>query len=139
MLFALTAWPHAARGVRAVVALERRRDYAEAARASGAGPVRLMRQLLPAARGFLSVEIILLVPAMLIAEATVSYLGLGFPGSSASWGTLLQDAANVQVLREAPWILAPAVSLFLVTLGLHLLNLAAVVTPARLTLPTGGR
>jgi len=139
MLFALTAWPHAARGVRAVVALERRRDYAEAARASGAGPVRLMRQLLPAARGFLAVEVILLVPAMLIAEATVSYLGLGFPGSSASWGTLLQDAANVHVLRETPWILAPAVSLFLVTLGLHLLNLTAMATAPRLTVPTGGR
>jgi len=121
-LFALTAWPHAARGVRSIIAAERARDYAEAARALGAGPFRLFLHLLPAARGFLALEIVLLVPALLIAEATVSYLGLGFPPASASWGTLLQDAANVRMLSEAPWVLAPAVSLFLVTLGLHLVN-----------------
>ena len=62
----------------------------------GAGPLRLLLHLLPAARGFLAVEVVLLVPALLVAEATVSYLGLGFPEASASWGTLLQDAANVQ-------------------------------------------
>lgn len=121
-LFALTAWPHAARGVRSIIAVERARDYAEAARASGAGPLRLFLHLLPAARGFLATEIVLMVPALLIAEATVSYLGLGFPEASASWGTLLQDAANVRLLTEAPWVLAPAACLFLVTLGLHLVN-----------------
>jgi len=121
-LFALTAWPHAARGVRSIISVERARDYAEAARALGAGPFRQFLHLLPAARGFLAVEVVLLVPALLVAEATVSYLGLGFTEASASWGTLLQDAANVRFLTEAPWVLAPAVSLFLVTLGLHLVN-----------------
>jgi peptide/nickel transport system permease protein len=76
---------------------------------------------LPAARGFLAVEVVLLVPALLVAEATVSYLGLGFSEANASWGTMLQDAANVRVLSEAPWVLAPAVCLFGVTFGLHLL------------------
>ena len=121
-LFALTAWPHAARGVRSIVSVERARDYAAAARALGAGPFRLLLHLLPAARGFLALEVVLLVPALLVAEATVSYLGLGFPAASASWGTLLQDAANVSVLTEAPWVLAPAASLFFVTLALHLVN-----------------
>jgi peptide/nickel transport system permease protein len=121
-LFALTAWPHAARGVRAIISVERARDYAEAARAIGAGPTRMFLHLLPAARGFLALEVVLLVPALLVAEATVSYLGLGFPTASPSWGTLLQDAANVRALSDAPWVLAPAASLFLVTLGLHLVN-----------------
>ena len=76
-LFAVSAWPHVARGVRAVVAAERTRDYAEAARASGAGPLRVARHLLPAARGFLAVEMVLLVPALLVAEATVSVLRAG--------------------------------------------------------------
>jgi hypothetical protein len=94
-LFALSAWPHAARGVRAIVASERARDYALAARAAGAGPWRLAtRHLLPAARGFLAVEVVLLVPALLVAEATVSYLGLGFSDTQASWGTMMQDAAT---------------------------------------------
>jgi peptide/nickel transport system permease protein len=116
-LFTFAAWPHVARGVRGIVSVERARDYAEAARASGAGPWRLMTQLLPAARGFLAVEIVLLVPALLVAEATVSYLGLGFPDSDASWGTLLKDAANVRVMSEAPWMLAPAVGVFAVALA----------------------
>ena len=119
-LFAISAWPHVARGVRAIVASERRRDYAEAARALGAGPVRLMRHLLPAARGFLGVEVLLLVPALLVAEATISYLGLGFPEPVASWGTMLQDAGNVNVLATAPWMLAPAVALSGVVFAIHL-------------------
>ena len=122
VLFAVAAWPHVARGVRAIVAVERTREYADAARAAGAGPVRLVRHLLPAARGFLAVEIVLLVPALLVAEATVSYLGLGFPKPGASWGTMLQDAANVRVMAEAPWMLAPAAALFLVVLGVQLLG-----------------
>ena len=124
LLFALSAWPHAARGVRAVIKSERARDYAEAARAAGAGPWRLARQLLPAARGFLIVELILLIPALLVAEATISYLGLGFSDAQASWGTLLQDASNGFVLLEAPWMLAPAAAVFVVVLGAQLLNSA---------------
>src|SRR5262249_49373268 len=68
LLFAIAGWPHVARGVRAIVATEGARDYAEAARAAGAGPLRITRQLLPAAAGFLLVELVLLVPALLVAE-----------------------------------------------------------------------
>jgi peptide/nickel transport system permease protein len=121
-LFAIAAWPHVARGVRAIVAVERTRDYAQAARASGAGPLRVIRHLLPAAWGFLTVEAVLLVPALLGAEATVSYLGLGFPEPDASWGTMLRDAENVRVMVEAPWILAPAAALFLVVLAVQLVG-----------------
>ena len=120
VVFAFAAWPHVARGVRAIVAAERAREYAEAARASGAGALRLMTQLVPAARGFLLVELVLLVPALLVAEVTVSFLGLGFPEQAASWGTMLHDAAQVTVLSRAPWVLAPAFAVFVVTLGLHL-------------------
>lgn len=119
LLFACAAWPHVARGVRAIVAAERAREYAEAARASGAGAWRLMTQLVPAARGFLLVEVVLLVPALLVAEVTVSFLGLGFPDRSASWGTMLQDAQQVTALQDAPWVLAPAIAVFVVTLALH--------------------
>ena len=123
-LFALAAWPHVARGVRAIVATERQRDYAEAIRAAGAGSFRLVAQLLPAARGFALVEVILLVPALLVAEATVSFLGLGFLEPSASWGMMLQEAANVRVMAEAPWMLLPAAALFVVVLGTQLLGWA---------------
>jgi peptide/nickel transport system permease protein len=122
VLFAVAAWPHVARGVRAIVATERARDYAEAILASGAGPFRLVAALLPAARGFALVEVVLLVPALLVAEATVSFLGLGFYERDASWGRMLQDAANIRVMAEAPWMLAPALALFLVVLGVQLVG-----------------
>jgi peptide/nickel transport system permease protein len=120
VLFAAAGWPQVARGVRGIVATERTRDYAQAARAIGAGPFRLVGHLLPAASGFLAVELVLLVPAMLVAEATLSYLGLGFPPERPSWGTMLQDTANVRLLADAPWLLAPAALLFIVVLGLQL-------------------
>lgn len=121
-LFAIAAWPHVARGVRAILAAERAREYADASRAAGAGPFRLLWTLLPATRGFLSVEIVLLLPALLVAEATLSYLGLGFPEPTPSWGTMLQEAANVQMLGEAPWLLAPAIAMFVVALAVQVLS-----------------
>ncbi len=120
LLFALAAWPHVARGVRAIVSVELRRDYAEAARAAGAGRWRVMRHVWPSTFGFLVAELTLLVPALLSAEAAVSYLGLGFPEPTPSWGTMLQEAANVRVMTEAPWMLAPAVALFVVVFALQL-------------------
>ncbi len=119
-LFVFAAWPHVARGVRAIIAVERTQDYADASRASGAGPIRFMWQLLPAASGFLAIEAVLLVPALLVAEASVSFLGLGFSIDRASWGTMLQDTSNVAMMADTPWLLAPAGAIFLVVFSLHL-------------------
>jgi len=120
-LFALVGWPMAARGVRAIVAAERRQDYAAAATALGATPWRVLwRHVLPAAAGFLRTQFTLLLPACILAEATLSFAGLGFPDDVPSWGTLLQDAGNVGMLATAPWLLAPAVAIFSVVLAVNL-------------------
>ena len=85
-IFAVVGAPFIARGVRAIIRTERRLDYAAAAEALGASRSRLLiRHLLPAARGFVGVELTMLVPAFIVAEATLSYIGLGFPDSIASW------------------------------------------------------
>jgi peptide/nickel transport system permease protein len=63
----------------------------------------------------------MLVPAFIVAEATLSYVGLGFPDSVASWGTMLQDASNLRTLADFPWLLSPAAAMFLVVLGLNLM------------------
>jgi peptide/nickel transport system permease protein len=120
-IFALLGWPIVARGVRAIVASERTRDYALASYALGAGPVRmLVLHLLPAARSYVVVQATLLLPAFILAEATLSYVGLGFPAAVPTWGTMLQDAANVALLVEAPWMLAPAGAIFVVVLAVNL-------------------
>ena len=120
-IFALLGWPIVARGVRAIIASERERDYAVAGHALGAAPSRiLLRHLLPAAGGYLGVQATLLLPAFILAEATLSYVGLGFPDTVPTWGTMLQEAANVSLLAEAPWMLAPAAAIFVVVLAVNL-------------------
>jgi peptide/nickel transport system permease protein len=121
-IFAIVGAPFIARGVRAIVRSEKRLEYAAAAQALGASDLRLLaRHLVPAARGFLAVQLTLLVPAFIVAEATLSYVGLGFPDQLASWGTMLHDAStNIRVFADFPWLLSPAAAMFLVVLGLNL-------------------
>jgi peptide/nickel transport system permease protein len=122
-IFAVVGAPFIARGVRAIVRSERPLEYAVAAQALGASDLRLLvRHLLPAARGFIAVQITLLVPAFIIAEATLSYVGLGFPDPVASWGTMLHDAStNIRVFADFPWLLSPAAAMFLLVLGVNLM------------------
>ena len=108
-VLSLVGWPVIARGVRAILLVEREAAYAEAARACGASPWRLLRRhLLPATRGFLGAQATVLVPAFVMAEATLSFVGLGFAEPTPSWGTMLADAAAIRIAAEAPWLLAPA-------------------------------
>ena len=121
-IFAVVGAPFITRGVRAIVRTERRLDYAAAAASLGAGHVRLLgRHLLPAARGFITVQLTMLIPAFIVTEATLSYVGLGFPEPVASWGTMLQDASSIRAFADFPWLLSPAAAMFLVVLGLNLM------------------
>jgi peptide/nickel transport system permease protein len=121
VILAVVGWPSIARGVRAIVASELQREYAQAALAVGAGHGRtLFRHLLPATTGFLGVQATLLLPAFILSEATMSFVGLGFPDQTPSWGTMLRDAANVAVLGDVPWALAPAAAIFVVVLAVNL-------------------
>lgn len=122
-VFALVGWPFAARGVRAVIAAERTREYAEAARSIGASGTRLLlRHLLPAAGGFLAAQATLLLPAFILAEATLSFAGLGFGEPTASWGVMLQEAGRGRALADAPWLLAPAAAIAVLVFGVTLLT-----------------
>jgi peptide/nickel transport system permease protein len=135
VIFALVGWPYPARGVRAIVAAERRREYVEAAVALGASRSRLLlRHLLPATRGFLRTQFALLLPACILAEATLSYAGIGFTEAFPSWGTLLTETGNIALLPTAPWLLAPALAIVSVVLSVNIASDAAAV-PIDRTLP----
>jgi peptide/nickel transport system permease protein len=132
-IFVGLGWPRVARGVRAIVAAEAQQEHVLAARALGASRWRILsRHLLPACGGFLAVQTALLVPTFVLAEATLSYVGLGFPDGVPSWGTALTDAASVASLTRAPWTLTPAVAIFAVVLVTNLL-----LDPAREDDPGG--
>jgi ABC-type dipeptide/oligopeptide/nickel transport system permease subunit len=116
-IFSLVGWPFVARGVRAIIARDREREYVLAARSLGAGPGRILwRHLLPACAGHVAVQASLLLPAFILAEAALSYVGLGFPDTVPTWGTMLYDAADANELSRFPWTLTPAAAIFLVTL-----------------------
>jgi peptide/nickel transport system permease protein len=132
-IFALVGWPVVAKGVRGIIASEREQEYVSAGRAAGAGPIRLLtKHLLPAAKGYLITQATLLLPAFILAEATLSYVGLGFPDTVPTWGTMLHDASNVAMLGEAPWLLAPAAAIFLVVLAVNLLVQGSGRSPVQL-------
>ena len=135
VILALVCWRYAARGVRAIVAAERRREYVDAAVALGASRSRgPLRHLLPATRGFLRTQFGLLLPTCILAEATLSYAGIGFTDAFPSWGTLLQEAANIVLLRTALWLLAPALAIVSVVLAVNIASDAAAA-PIDSTLP----
>jgi peptide/nickel transport system permease protein len=123
LVLAAASWPIPARGVRAIIAAERTQTYAESAYAAGAGPLRiLLRHLLPAAQAHLAMQAFLLFPAFILAEAALSYLGLGFAEPAASWGVMLKDAGSVSDIADAPWILSPAAAIVVAVLATHLVT-----------------
>jgi peptide/nickel transport system permease protein len=119
-IFTLVGWPLVARGVRGIVAAERTQEYVVAARSIGAGTWRVIgRHLLPACGEHLVVQGTLLLPAFVLAEATLSFVGLGFPERIPTWGTMLREASNVATLTRFPWLLAPAVAIVAVVLAVN--------------------
>jgi peptide/nickel transport system permease protein len=121
VIFALVGWPFVARGVRGIVATERQREYVVAARSVGASSRRIIaRHLLPACSGYLLVQATLLLPAFILGEATLSYVGLGFPEHVATWGTMLSEGGTINAMTRFPWAMAPAVAIFAVVLTANL-------------------
>ena len=119
-IFVLVGWPFVARGVRGKVAEERDREYVVAAQSIGAGTWRIVgRHLLPACASHLVAQGTLLLPAFVLAEATLSFVGLGFPDRVPTWGTMLREASNVASLSRFPWLLAPAAAIYLVMLTVN--------------------
>jgi peptide/nickel transport system permease protein len=111
-------------------------EYAEAARSVGASRTRLLlHHLLPATRGFLLTQATLLIPAFILAEATLSYIGLGFGEPTPSWGVMLQEAGRGPILAEAPWLIAPAAAIVVVVLSVNSVAGRQAAVPFRSTDP----
>lgn len=121
-IFVLVGWPFVAKGVRSIIAAERHREYVQAAQSLGAGPLRIVtRHLIPACAGHLVVQATLLLPAFILAEATLSFIGLGFPDPIASWGAMLAGAGNYSAISRFPWTLSPAIAIFAIVFATNLI------------------
>ena len=115
-------WMPVARLVRAQFLSLREKEFVEAARALGAKPMRVaMRHILPNSMGPVIVAGTIDVAAAIIAESTLSFLGLGFPPDIPTWGRILFDAKDY--LDVAPhWALFPGTAIFLAVLSINYLG-----------------
>ena len=115
-------WMQVARLVRAQFLSLREKEFVEAARALGASRVRLVIQhILPNALGPVIVAGTIDVAAAIIAESTLSFLGLGFPSDVPTWGSVLRDAKDY--LDIAPhWVLFPGLAIFLAVITINFIG-----------------
>ncbi len=114
--------PHTARIVRASVLVVREMEYVEAARALGASHVRILfRHILANAMAPLIVRLTYVFASAILAEALLSYIGVGPPPPAATFGGIIANGRDFMV--EAPWVtLFPGLIILVVVLGLNLLG-----------------
>ena len=111
-------WMPTARLVRAGFVTQREREYVEAARCLGAGATRIIKHILPNVLSPIIVAGTLSVGSAMIAESTLSFLGLGFPPDVPTWGRLLFDAQNFLTIAPATAII-PGTMIFLAVLSIN--------------------
>ncbi len=123
-LIAVFTWPNIARIVRGQVLSLREREFIEAARSLGAkAPWIMFRELLPNLVAPIVVYTTLIIPSNILFEAYLSFLGIGVPQSTPSWGRMLSDASNGQFFTYAWWMmLFPGMFLLLTTLSFNLVG-----------------
>ncbi|HVT73527.1 MAG TPA: ABC transporter permease [Lacunisphaera sp.] len=108
-------WLTMARIVRGQVMALKKMEFIDAARALGLGPARILfRHLLPNILGPIIVYTTLTIPAVMLLEAFLSFLGLGVQPPMSSWGTLIKDGA--EKMEEYPWLLVYPGTVFSLTL-----------------------
>jgi len=110
LVLSLVGWTGLARVVRGKILSMREEDYVIAARISSATNLSIIfRHLLPGITSYLVVHVTISIPYMILGETTLSFLGLGIRVPDVSWGSLLQQAQDVIVITNYPWLLLPAV------------------------------
>jgi peptide/nickel transport system permease protein len=123
VIISLIGWTELARVVRGRFLAMREEDFITAAELAGASQMRIIfRHMVPSFLSHIIAAVSLALPAMIISETTLSFLGLGLRPPAISWGVLLQDAQNLQALAVAPWLLATAVPVIIVILAFNFLG-----------------
>jgi peptide/nickel transport system permease protein len=123
LILGLLDWTGLARAVRSKVLALREEEFAQAARLMGAGPSRIIgRHLIPSFMSHLIASATLSIPGMILGETALSFLGLGVRAPITSWGVLLSDAQNVNVVALYPWLMLPVAPVMLVVLAFNFLG-----------------
>lgn len=120
IVLSLLGWTGLGRVVRGKILSLREEDYAVAARLLGATHGRVIfRHLVPGFTSHIIVTLTLSVPAMILGETALSFLGLGLRPPVVSWGVMLQDCMSMDVLGNYPWLLMPVILIILTVLAFN--------------------
>ena len=121
VIVSLLGWTSLAREVRGRFLALRREDFVTAARLDGSSEQRLIfRHILPSLTSHILAVVTLAVPSMIVAETSLSFLGIGLKPPVVSWGVLLQDAQNIRAVATAPWLLIwPALAVVIAVLSFN--------------------
>ena len=109
LVLSFLGWTNLARVVRGRLLAMREEDFALAAKGAGASDWRIvMHHLIPGFTSHLIVTISINIPAMILGEVSLGFLGLGMQKPAISWGVLLQDSQNIVAIAHQPWMMIPA-------------------------------
>jgi len=123
IIISLIGWTDLARVVRGRFLALREEDFVVAAELSGASQGRIIfRHMLPSFSSHIIASISLAIPAMILAETSLSFLGLGLQPPTISWGVLLREAQNIRSIATAPWLFAPGAAVVLAVIALNFLG-----------------
>jgi peptide/nickel transport system permease protein len=120
LIISLIGWTELARVVRGRFLSLREEDFVMAAELAGSSQIRIiLSHMVPSFLSHIIAATTLALPAMIISETSLSFLGLGLRPPAVSWGVLLQQAQNVQTLAISPWLLIPAIPVVVVILAFN--------------------
>ena len=120
VILGLLDWTGLARAVRSKLLAVREEDFVAAARLMGARPGRIIwRHMMPSFMSHLIASATLSVPSMILGETALSFLGLGLRPPITSWGVLLAEAQNINVVALYPWLMLPVVPVVVVILAFN--------------------
>jgi peptide/nickel transport system permease protein len=123
LILSLTGWAQLARVVRGRFLSLRTEEFVTAARLDGASEGRIIfRHMLPSFASHIIASISLAIPAMILAETSLSFLGLGLQPPTISWGVLLREAQNIRSIATAPWLFAPGFAVVVAVIALNFLG-----------------
>jgi len=123
IILGLLDWPGLARAVRSKLLALREEDFCTAAQLMGARPKRIIgRHLLPSFASHLIASVSLSIPAMILGETALSFLGLGLRPPITSWGVLLNEAQNINAVVVTPWLIYPTLPVIIVVLAFNFLG-----------------
>jgi len=120
IIISLLGWTELARVVRGRFLSLRQEDFVMAARLAGCSQMRIIfRHMVPSFLSHIIAAMTLALPAMIISETSLSFLGLGLRPPAISWGVLLQDAQSIQALAISPWLLIPTIPVIVSVLAFN--------------------